>query len=107
MKRLIALLAVAAFGISILANPVSSVCPDPKDARFIRGDTPYGDDGGWGEPVENSNNMHESFPFYRLNFTYPLVKFLFIRVIDNSESQDNNDTESLKELNNNRRSNSE
>ena len=108
MKRPIALLMAVAFCISIFAVPISAVCPNPNDARFIRSDTPYGEEGGWGDPVENSKDKSfELFLFYRLNFAYPFAKFFIIRVIDNSDSQDKDDTESLTELSNNRRSNPE
>ena len=108
MKRLIALLIVVAFCISIFVAPVSAVCPNPNDLRFIRSDTPYGDDGGWGEPVDKSKDKSfEPFLFYRLNFAYPFAKFFIIGLINNSDSQDKNDTESFTELSNNRRSNPE
>lgn len=105
MKRLIALLMVAAFCISIFATPASATFPDPNDPRFVRGGTPNGDEGGWGVPVDKSKDKSFGpFLFYRLNFAYPFSKFFIIRVIDNSDSQDRNDTESFTELSNNRRS---
>ena len=47
MKRVIALLMAVTFCISIFATPISAVCPNPNDARFVRGGTPNGDDSPW------------------------------------------------------------
>jgi hypothetical protein len=94
MKRFIALLLVAAFTIVVLAPPVSATCPNPKDPRYVRGGSPYGDGGGWGDPVDNNKGKSlEPFAFCGLDFVFRFNKFFIITVIDNSNSQDRNDAQ--------------
>ncbi len=66
MKRLIALLIVVVFCISIFATPASAICPDPEDARFVRGETPNGDDSGWADPHAKGTEIDER-PMYSGN----------------------------------------
>ncbi len=110
MKSLIALLVAVGFCVMLFAPPLAAKDHDPaKPLPWMDpGARPNGDEGGWGDPVEKSKSKSfEPLLFSRLNFAYPFANFLIIRVIDNSDSQDKNDSESLTELRNNRRSNPE
>ena len=87
MKRVIALLIVVAFCISIFAVPISAVCPNPNDLRFIRSDTPNGDEGGWNDPHKKGtdNNkvfIYSKYWFLKVPFFYVIKSSLHIKNID-------------------------
>ena len=74
MKRLIALLLVAVFCIMIFSPPVSAICPNPNDSRFVRGGTPYGDEGGWNDITSPG----EERAAYIDNLKFVLIKYFII-----------------------------
>ena len=108
MKRLFALLIVAAFCISIFAVPISAVCPNPNDLRFIRSDTPYGDEGGWVQPstIPEDDSRFASFrdlaSYYRIFLTGKIVVLTAIKIHSR-----NNDITDIKSNSRDRRASSE
>ena len=89
MKRLIALLIVVAFCISIFAAPASAACPNPNDLRLVRGETPYGDEHPWNDD-DSEVEWITQIRFIKLLFSkHPMVWFIVKPVGQNNSEEIN------------------
>ena len=97
MKRLIALLIALVFLISIFAPPVSAICPNPNDARFVRGGTPYGDEGAWNDlDFPGDNKIIYILGYFELSISKYLIIYVVPQNIEKDKCLDKNDRDDLK-----------
>ena len=97
MKRLIALLIVAVFCITIFSPSASAVCPDPNNTRFVRGGMPNGDDGAWNEADSPGDGEGAVLPrLFGLYISKHFVVYFVPKIIiGNSDSLDKYDPTDL------------
>jgi hypothetical protein len=108
MKRIIALLVVVAFCLSIFAPPVSATCPDPKNSKFIGGNIPNGDDGGWNDPTSpGGGNGIAVFDGFWIYTTKYLIIYFLPKKIKQSEISIKNDLTDNERIDRSRGSSSE
>ncbi|MEW5995268.1 MAG: hypothetical protein AB1744_12875 [Candidatus Zixiibacteriota bacterium] len=65
MKKVIALVTVAAICVAVFSPPAAAVCPDPDKPppwMMTMRETPQGDDSGWND-VESRGSAGEEQPF--------------------------------------------
>ena len=96
MKRPIALLMAVAFCISIFAVPISAVCPDPNNTRFVRGGMPNGDEGAWNEADSpGDNGVIEVLSYFGLYSSKYFIIYLVPKDIKKDKPLDENDPGNL------------
>lgn len=105
MKRLITLVLIISFSVTILSPTLSAVCPDPNwrpPWRQTIEEIQQGDDTGWGEPVDQKRDFPKPFLFIKDGISYFIILLLNSA---NPEQPSNDEDKSFTDIDNSRRAN--